>query len=236
MKSITKSTAGLIIGVVVIVATIVVFVFGDMAKPKGSIDILGLIFILVSEVLLFTSIHVLNISKETRHSVFIKSGLISTLVLYWIVTTLFYILVKGFYISNMGGFLTVNIIFLAITSITCILIFAVYNKVRESNINTLNNVSAIKNIENKAKLLCDNVKYRRYKNELNKMYEDIKYCDNTIMLDADTELADRLFELEKKLISAEEIEENTIYEAIDEITLTVKKRNLTALENHKAGI
>lgn len=236
LKNINKSTAGLIIGVIIIVTTLVIFFFGDTTKPKLLIDVLGLIFILVSEISLFICIYLLNTSKETHDKAFIKSGIITSLFFYWLITTVFYILFRNFYIVNIGGFITINIIILALSTVISIFIYTAYNKARESNMKVSNAVSTMKNLENKVKLLCDNISYIKYKDQLNKLYEDIKYCNNSVLVDSDKRLKEKLLELENKLNKKENKNENLIYVTIEDIRLIIKKRNLEAGEKLQGGI
>ena len=112
---------------------------------------------------------------------------------------------------------------LGLAAIICIIIFVAFNKVRDDNIRTLNAVATLKNCENMAKLLCDNVNYSQYKDALNKMYEDIKYCNSSVIVDIDVILVDKLLDLEKKLSAEEKTDENIIYNAIEDIRYIIKK-------------
>ena len=104
LKNITKAVSGVIIGVIVIIVTLVIYFFGNMTQQKELIDVLALLYIVLSELILFGSIYVLNTSKEARDKVFIKAGIISTLFLYWLATTIFYLVFKNYYINNIVDF------------------------------------------------------------------------------------------------------------------------------------
>ncbi len=72
-----KVFSNIAIGIMVIIITLVVFFVGFEKVEKSNLDHLALMFILLSEVALFTGLILLLISEAPMSSIIIRSGLMS---------------------------------------------------------------------------------------------------------------------------------------------------------------
>lgn len=236
LKAERKAITGAIIGGIVILMTLMIFFFGNTKVEKESIDIAALLLILFSEIVLFGGIVALNLLEGYKDKLFINSGITSILFLYWIIATLFSLLARKSYVDNISGFVTVHFAIFGIAIIISILIAASYKTVSENNQKLVDAGILIKKCENTAKILSTNIKYSKYKGELNKMYEDIKYSDKTAEVEEDKLILNQLSALSEKLNSDSEDDSEEIKGSIDFIRETVKTRDLSIRELKRGRI
>jgi hypothetical protein len=227
LKTERKAVAGAAIGGLVLLITLVIFFYGNLNVEKQSIDIVALLLILFSEVVLFGSIAALNLLEGYRDRAFIKSGIISTLFLYWITVTVFSVLARENYVNNISGFVTVHFVVFGIALIISILIAVSYKTISENNEKVINAGVSIKKCEDTAKLLFTNTKYIKYKDMLNEIYEDIKYSDKTVEVAEDELIFNQLSVLSEKLNSNSIDDSEDIKDSIDITKQIVKQRDLS---------
>lgn len=216
--------------------TLMIFFFGNAKAEKESIDVAALLLILFSEIVLFGGIIALNLLEGYKDRLFINSGITTILSLYWITATLFSLLARKNYIDNISGFVTVHFVIFGIALIISILIAVSYKTISENNQKLVDAGISIKKCEDTARLLSTNMKYLKYKDELNKMYEDIKYSDKTIEVEEDKHILNQLSVLSEKLNSNSEDDSEEIKNSIDVIRETVKTRDLSIRELKRGRI
>lgn len=216
--------------------TLMIFFFGNAKAEKESIDVAALLLILFSEIVLFGGIIALNLLEGYRDRLFVNSGITTILSLYWITATLFSLLARKNYVDNISGFVTVHFVIFGITLIISILIAVSYKTISENNQKLVDAGISIKKCEDTARLLSTNMKYLKYKDELNKMYEDIKYSDKTIEVEEDKHILNQLSVLSEKLNSDSEDDSEEIKNSIDVIRETVKTRDLSIRELKRGRI
>lgn len=235
MKTDRNAAAGAVIGGIVILLTLVIFFFGNTKVEKESIDLAALWLVLFSELVLFGGIVALNLYEGYKDKVFIKSGIISTLFLYWAVVTAFSLLARRSYANNISGFVTVHLVVFGIAVIISILIAASYKTISERNEKEINAGALINKCENTARLLAANTGFSKYKDMLNRMYEDIKYSDKTMEAEEDKLIFNQLEDLSENLSSNSKDDER-IKSSIDTIKHLVKQRDVSIRELKKGGI
>ena len=236
LKTERKAITGAVIGGIVILMTLMIFFFGNAKAEKESIDVAALLLILFSEIVLFGGIIALNLLEGYKDRLFINSGITTILSLYWITATLFSLLARKNYIDNISGFVTVHFVIFGIALIISILIAVSYKTISENNQKLVDAGISIKKCEDTARLLSTNMKYLKYKDELNKMYEDIKYSDKTIEVEEDKHILNQLSVLSEKLNSNSEDDSEEIKNSIDVIRETVKTRDLSIRELKRGRI
>lgn len=224
MKHLSKTFVKILIGSFIFLT---IFFWGKCEPQKAIIDILGLMFILISEIILFAGIFLLNYLKQTRNKRLIKAVIIIALLVYLTITIIFYFTHKDIYENKIAIFVLINFIFIISVSILCKIIFFVINQSMENKIKKLKLVSKIKGFKTTVELLCNNINYINYEYELNKLYEDTKFFNNTIIIEKfDKVMVKKIYDLENKLNSNQKEEYLCIYLAICEIRSLIKNRNL----------
>lgn len=228
------------IGLIVIVVTLVVFFAGFSKVEKATLDYLALMFILISEIALFAGLTLLN-NKSSMNKVMVNSGVISTLVIYWIVSIVLYLIYKNTQINNIGGFVTVQIILISLVAIITISLCRVASSVHASDNKIAEARVCLQKCENIIFTLKNDSKYETYKEPLNTLYEIIKYSDKTAMNNVIDEKINReILEISNDLkdsYSENDIDnkENHINEKIDHIISLIKERNMVLHESKRGG-
>jgi len=113
----------IIADIIVLAVTLIIFFVG-FGFSKTSFDYIALLFVLLSEVMLFAGSTV--VSRNVFNSVFLRSGVLTTLSLYWIAATAFSLLHKFVFGQNITSLVVTQVIVLAIAALTVIGIVAYY--------------------------------------------------------------------------------------------------------------
>ena len=107
---------------VVLAVTLVIFFVGFGFYEKTAIDYVGLGFVVFSELAFFIGAHATGRVQYNR--VFVRVGVIATLSVYWVITTLISILYKPIFGHNVNGLVTVQVVVLALAALITIGIFS----------------------------------------------------------------------------------------------------------------
>lgn len=230
----TLSTLG--IGLIVFIVTLIVFLLGYINHSKEGIDWLGLIFVLISEIALFGGTTVILSKNYSSSRMLLVSGIISTLSIYWIVTSVLSVFSNNIFGNNIRGFATTQIIILAIALIISIALYATGINVHENDSKVKYSGLIMKDCESLAFSLKSNSSFSAYSSLLNKIYEEIKYSDKTKSVENEEIIYNRIQYL-KELLSDNENKPNVedISTIVDEIVLLIKERNLSVLRLNQGG-
>ncbi len=230
----SKVFSNISIGVIVIIITLVLFFVGFEKVEKNSLDYLALMFILVSEVALFAGLILLIINEAPMSSIIIRSGVISTLSIYWLLTIITYLVYKNAYKDSIGGFVAVQLILMALAAIISISLFMAASNVHASNIKIESRRILLQESENIIFNLKNQKTYVLYKNSLDRLYETIKYSDKVASDSTiDEGIKTKIVNLSNNLKENHEDKE-AINECIEDIITLVKERNM-AVHTAKRG-
>lgn len=225
MKNKSRAAASAVIGTIIFVTTLVIYFFSNTKIEKSAVDMMALLFALLAELLLFGSMITLNLLEKWRNKVFVKAGIITALIFYWLISTVFSLTVRNLYIDRLSTFFTIQFVMLAAVICICIIIFVSYQSSSEKSQNVVNAGEVMKKSENIAKMLSTNPKYLTYKQALNRIYEDIKYSDKSKMVLEDNDIFEKISVLADTLCESA-AETDLINRYIEEIKEMIKKRNL----------
>lgn len=230
----SKVFSNISIGVIAIIITLVLFFVGFEKVEKNSLDYLALMFILVSEVALFAGLILLIINEAPMSSIIIRSGVISTLSIYWLLTIITYLVYKNAYKDSIGGFVAVQFILMALAAIISISLFMAASNVHASNIKIESRRILLQESENIIFNLKNQKTYVLYKNSLDRLYETIKYSDKVASDSTiDERIKTKIVNLSNNLKENHEDKE-AINECIEDIITLVKERNM-AVHTAKRG-
>lgn len=214
-KTITNIFAGIIL-----VLTIILYIIG--VKSITFYTNVGISILLIAEVLFFVIYNFLNASKKDVSIA--KAKIFSTYIIFLLITLLVSLALIFFGKPVYKLCVSLEITFFAIF-IVVVIMFKSASK--RTNVGTEKMVKARdinNNVIDKAKEIRDNNK--DYYKELNKIYEDIRYGDNSIYVYATNEISKKLDELKILMSSTEnKNKDKKIKENMSEITLLITKRN-----------
>lgn len=224
-----------IIGLIIISATLVVFFMGFGNGQKENIDYAALIFVIISEIVLFGTMILIDDFKNKSNGLFLNSGVISALVLYWIATTLISILLPEVLKDNINAFITVQILVFALAAVIVLLIILASSHVKDSSEKASEYNLLLQECEKMVFSLKNNKKYMSVGRGLSDLYDELRFSDkSSSMQSEDSEINQRIIDLRSKLVAAENDEDQDINENIQDIILLIKNRN-TAIKQMKNG-
>lgn len=234
MKNNKRLVANIIICLIIATVTLVTFFVGFSKGERTSFDYASLIFVLISEFTLFAGLILLSANNAYMKPALIRSGVITALSGYWILTILMSLFFRIIFNDNLGGFITIQIIIMGITAIICITLFIVSSNVQSSN-NNISKKSYLQDGENIAFSLKSNVEFQPYRNHLDELYEILKYSDKISTNAAlDKEINNKITLLSSYL-NDKEMKEVEVNQYIDNIISMIKERNMITLQAKRGG-
>ena len=130
-----------IIGIIVIALSLAVFFLSGVEKI--TINILALMFLLLSEFVLFGGLIGLRLNGANHGKVFLNAGIGTTLILYFL-ATLISTLFTGAFIEKLNRFILIEVVIIALSAIVMILVFASSRGIERSNEKDMSKVGNIK--------------------------------------------------------------------------------------------
>lgn len=232
MNNNTKIYSTLAIGVIVIAATISIFFLGMYDKVR--IDWLILTFILISEIALFLGVIITAMQNSPTNKVLIRSGIISTLFIYWIVTVLSSIFLRNALIENPNHFLIMNIVLIAVTAIIVISLNISALNTNDKDAKTINSRLFMEDCEKRVFALKANPALMDFRKALEDIYETIKYGDKIGKSSFDEDILKQLISLEDGL-KADNIINSDIQKITDGLIFLLNQRNTEMLQAKRGG-
>ena len=172
-------------------------------------------------------------AKNTS-GVMLRAGTYSLLFIYFIAT----IVVSIMYMSGVGGsvkwLVMIDIIILALTVAIMVPIFASSKTINEKNRSVLQSAAMLKQLGDSVMLL-KNAKNSKYTAQLEKIYDAIRYCDNSVYVPSDDLIAVKINDLEE-VLGADAGEDERVNAMTDEILLLAKKRASEARGIQSGGL
>jgi hypothetical protein len=230
MKKHTGLLATGIIGLIVIAFTIIAFFLLNI--ERNAIQRTGLIFLLLSQIVLFIGLIVIRFLKKNS-VVFIGSALSVTLVIYFFVT-LSTVVLTGKFIQNFNTFVLLQIFIVAQLSVVIVIIFTVGHKIAKTDNNTLKKMTFMNDYERRIFALLSNSQNTKYKQQLNTIYEDTKYADKVGSSSLDNELSIAIDKLERLLDNTDSKDEE-ILALFDKLNSFLKRRSLEISQSKRGG-
>ncbi len=234
MNNKTRMLCTFAIGVIVVIITVVIFFAGFSQGEKTTVDYTALLFELVSEIAFFAGV-IFLINNESMDKTLIRAGLISTAILYWLVTTVIGLLSGIIFEENLGGFVTMQLIVMGVAAVVTICLFMAASSVQASNKEVERARLWLQEGENTVFALKGEAAFAAYSEQLEKLYEALRFSDKTAPdITKDIEINARVEILSSDLRKGV-IEEADIYARINEIITLVKERNMLVLQSKRGG-
>lgn len=234
MSNKTRMLGTLAIGAIVVVITIAVFFAGFSQGEKTTVDYAALLFELVSEFAFFGGV-VFLLNNDSMGKTLIRAGLISTAILYWLITTVVGLLSGAIFEDNLGGFVTTQLIVMGIAAIITICLFMAASSVHASDKEVERARLWLQEGENIVFALKGDAAFASYSELLDKLYEALRFSDKTAPdITRDMEINSKVEALSNDLRKGE-IGEADICVRINEIISLVKERNMLVLQSKRGG-
>jgi len=228
-----KLVLTMIIGLIVIGITITVFFLGTVG-PRVSLDWQSLSFVLLSELLLFGMLTFFTMSSSTSNAQIIKTGILSTLTIYWAVSVIFALL-RHLFAKHQNIFVIINILLIGIVIIVSILFNMVALKIQSIDKKTSNSMLFLQDIEKRLYSLASNDNYSEFKQGLHSLYEKVRFSDKIGTSSHDKTISDEMDNLEKMISSNAAGKKEKTEKAISQILFLIKQRNMEISQSKRGG-
>jgi hypothetical protein len=223
LGKLTRALAFAAVGIVVVVVTLVVFFAGFGAQAQTGIGWWSLGFLLFSEVALFLSI--ILIGRGTGSPVIIRTGVVTTLSVYWALMVVSAFLSPLIFFGNLGAYIIVQVIIAAAALILTIAFAAIASSQKSKESMRRQDNAVLAGCEKLAFSLKSNEGYRAYAAVLNKLYEEIRYSDKTVSVEEEQQIASKLSDLEKLLKAKAPPASDVVSQRANDILLLIAQRN-----------
>lgn len=229
MKKNRRSVAYGVIGILVLIATIIIY-FLTRSSDAYISDILGFSFMIFAEVVLFAGLIGIEILSHQGSQIMIKTGCGITLVTYStivFITSLIYFMMDT---DRVKGFCILQIILFDIAVSLFLVFFITSKSVKDSDDKILNSVVRVNEMVDSLELLKS--QYKSYEKQLAKLAEDLKFTDVSTSVEVDSEIEAKIAKLELELVKKDSTD--NIEGLLEDILLLIKKRKVE-VGNKKVG-
>ena len=185
-------------GTVMIALTLCFFFLLSFKKSDVSWWALG--FVLLSEAALLLGLWSAWTYDDFSNRIFIRSGLSVTLLLYFFATAIT-ALFSGAFRENRNSFILIELIITAAAILISLLIILYSARINLSDEKILSDRKLMQLCEKNVYELMSDSKNKTYQEQLNKIYEKIKYCDKIGASSYDDKFVGAVMKLEKLLSS-----------------------------------
>lgn len=218
-----RDFALIMIGIIFGVVTI--YLFGNFNEEILLIDWLGFFFIMIAEISFFGGVLIINRIAIGSSGCMLRSASYIVLGSY-MVTAILISVVFSLFSGSSKLLVSLQIIILATTSVILIIILFFSKSIMERNKTTLYSVSNMQEMLNKVIMLQKEKNNFMYVSQLHKVYEGLRFCDNSSSVALDKILEDQINELVTIFSIKSEDQKSKITTLIDKILLLIEQRTL----------
>ena len=212
MNDESKSRGISIGGGILIFVTVLIYAIGcrNIIKVPTRV-LLSFFFVIIAEVATF------YVTLKTKVEV-LRSGVITTTVLYLFSTIILALLFVNLVMNSPTLYAIINLVLMGIAAITTFTLNSFADHVNKSNNKILAAEAIMIECQDKIQSYLNDDSYSEYKEQLNRIYEDIKYSDISSECGMEGALLQKI----------EEISENKegVLTYLKEISFLIKERNI----------
>lgn len=231
MKKSYRTLAAGIIGLIIVTVTLCIFFLLDFQKT--TVSWWALFFILLSDVSLFLGLIMLESREMYINKIFVHSGVPLVLFVYFIISNIS-ALFAGTFEDNINNFIIIQIVVIAATAITVILIITFSEKINITDQKTLSEYKLMATCEKNVYNLLVDTKNKKYEKQLKALYESIRYGDKLGSSSLDEKIVTEILNLEKVLQSKESLETD-INNIFDEVSTFMTQRKMEVAQSKRGG-
>ena len=209
----------LISGGILIFVTVLIYLIACINIIKVPMVLLSFFFVMISEIVALFIIA--KVKKEV-----LRSGIITAAILYLLFTVGLALVFVNFLMLSLTLYIITNVVLMGITGLVVVNLNNFADHVNKSDNETLAAERIMTECEGRIQSYLNDSEYREYKEDLNKIYEDIKYSD--ISSECGMEIS-----LLQKIEGISENKED-LSEYLQEISFIIKERNIK-MKNIKKG-
>lgn len=219
-------------GIIMFVLTILMFFM--MTNDRVTSTWISLFFLLFAEIILFGGFLMIEYLADKASHIVIRSGCGFVLVAYSIISTI----VSMYYIISVKEsvklLLTIQIVLLGIAVILFAVFYTASVRIKDSSDKVIKATIRVSSIVDKLNLLSQDVNNVKFKKELLKIAEDLRFTDTSTLVPCDDEINRKLASLELALLKEDESKDSEVYELLEDMLMLINKREIE-VKNSKFG-
>lgn len=193
----------------------------------------ALAFLLLAELVLCTGLVCLTSLGARYDKAFVRSGITGALSLYFI-AAIISVLTAGLFKDRLNTFILIQLGLLALLAIIILLILVFARRIADNSRKIVNDQRFMDVCEKRAYNLLADTKNKEYENNLNTLYENLKYSDKVGTSSVDEKIAAQLSILENSLNSSKESKDDLLH-IFDEISTFLNQRKIEIGELKRGG-
>lgn len=233
MKNTLKTVPTIVISSVIILLTLLSFFLGVLS-PRETLDWLGLVFVLISEMVLCSFLlYIFSTSVNSSKRIF-QTGVVSILTVYWIISVLL-ALFRDKFVDNNNYFTILNILLIVIVAIISMLLNSAASRVQISNSETTNARLFMQDVAKNLFALKTDPVYSEYRSELSLVYEKAQFTDIIGKSSYDSQLSNEVDNLKVILNSNAEDTKMKVEKSISQILFFIKQHNVELSKGKRGG-
>jgi hypothetical protein len=219
-------------GIIMFVLTI--FIFFMMTNDKVASTWISLFFLLFAEIILFGGFLMIEYLADKASQIVIRSGCGFVLIVYSIIS----IIVSMYYIisakESVKILITIQIAALAIAGVLFAAFYTISVSIKERSDKVINATVRVNSVVDKLKILSQDVNNAKYKKQLSKIAEDLRFTDTSTLVSCDDEINRKLVSLELVLLKEAGSKDSEVYELLEDMLMLINKREIE-VKNSKIG-
>lgn len=209
-------------GIIVFILTI--FIFFMMTKDRVSATWISLIFLLFVEIILFCGLTMLEYLATKASQIVIRAGCGGVLLIYSIIS----MIVSVYYIISVQESVkllaTIQVVLFGIAAILFVVFYKTSVRIKEGSDEVINVAVKLSSIVDKFNLLSQDPSNDKYKTQLAKIAEDLRFTDISIWVPCDYEIDCNLAKLE--LVLLKEDDESEVLKLLESTFMLINKRKI----------
>ena len=231
MQNKTSVTPIIIIGAIVVAFSVGAFFLLDIERT--ALYCWALAFLLVSEVALFAGIALTRMMGANHNKVFLRSGVTTTLLLYFFATVIG-VFFTGRFVDRLNSFILMQLAIVVVAAIILVAVCSIAGRVAVSDSKTVNARAFMDSCEIRIRNLISDTKNKDYAAALNGVFESIKYSDKVGISSVDVNIDAAISRLEASLGEDERNDEG-IKGTFDELSSLLNRRKAEIGQAKRGG-
>lgn len=229
-----RSKAIAIIGAILLALTMLLF----FVAPDHRLVItwVGFIFIILSEIILFVGLILIEYLADDVSPIIIRAGAGTTLIvctILSILSSIFFIITKS---ESVKAFVVIQGILGVILAIILVVSYTSAKSVKINSDQVVNSVATIEFLISKLNLLKDDKKNMKFSEVIGKIAEELRYSDLSTLVPSDYELEKNIAQLEIALMKTQEENEQEINNLLEALLTNVNRRKIEVKSTKQGGL
>lgn len=225
-----RSKISMIIGGIVSLASVVIYA---IVRPSAfPSSILGLYFLLYSEIVLFGGFVLIDLLTNKTSNLLLWSGVGVPLGIYAVVVFISSLVFMAIHTIAVQNFLILQIVLFVLTAAICLIIGNFSARAKRQDEKTLEAERTVQYAIDQLTLIKERTDK---KSDVNRLIEGLRSSDASVTVDSDVEISEAIDVLDN-LIQSDDASEEEFSNAIKSIEFFIKKRNLQTRASKLGGI